>query len=74
MAACRPYLEKVEESSMAARKSGRSEDYGVSQALKELAETIGKAMGHSAELSNVVPGLVDQYADGVNKGLRCTMI
>jgi AraC-like DNA-binding protein len=57
MAAQRPYLEKVEENSMAARKSGQSEDSGVSQVLKELADTIGKAMGRSAELSNVVPGL-----------------
>jgi hypothetical protein len=42
---------------MAARKSGHSEGSGVSQMLKELADTIGKAMGRSAELSNVVPGL-----------------
>ena len=42
---------------MAARKSGQSEDSGVSQVLKELADTIGKAMGRSAELSNIVPGL-----------------
>ena len=40
-----------------ALKSGQSEDSGVSQALKELADAIGKAMGRSAELSNVVPGL-----------------
>jgi len=57
MAAQRPYSEKVEENSMAARKSGHSESSGVSQVLKELADTIGKAMGRSAELSNVVPGL-----------------
>jgi AraC-like DNA-binding protein len=57
MAAQRPYSDKVEENSMAARKSGHSEGFGVSQALKELADTIGKAMGRSAELSNVVPGL-----------------
>src|SRR5438067_1622332 len=57
MAAQRPYSEKVEENSMAARKSGHSEGSGVSQVLKELADTIGKAMGRSAELSNVVPGL-----------------
>jgi AraC-like DNA-binding protein len=57
MAAFRPYLEKVEESSMAAHKSRQSEDSGVSQVLKELTDAIGKAMGHSAELSNVVPGL-----------------
>ena len=42
---------------MKASKSGQSEGYGVSQALKVLAETIGKVMGSSAELSNVVPGL-----------------
>jgi AraC-like DNA-binding protein len=42
---------------MAARKSGHSESSGVSQVLKELADTIGKVMGRSAELSNVVPGL-----------------
>src|SRR2546427_2448484 len=57
MAAQRPYSEKVEENSMAARTSGHSEGSGVSQVLKELADTIGKAMGRSAELSNVVPGL-----------------
>src|SRR5580693_1941471 len=57
MAAQRPYSEKVEENIMVARKSGHSEGSGVSQVLKELADTIGKAMGHSAELSNVVPGL-----------------
>ena len=51
MAAQRPYSEKVEENSMAARKSGHSEGSGVSQVLKELADTIGKAMGRSAELS-----------------------
>lgn len=42
---------------MAARKSGQSENSGVSQMLKELADEIGKAMGRSAELSSVVPGL-----------------
>jgi AraC-like DNA-binding protein len=42
---------------MAARKSRQSEESGVSQALKELADTIGKAIGRSTELSNVVPGL-----------------
>ena len=42
---------------MAAHKSRQSEDSGVSQVLKELTDAIGKAMGHSAELSNVVPGL-----------------
>ena len=42
---------------MTARKSGQSEDSGVSQVLKSPADTIGKAMGRSAELSNVVPGL-----------------
>jgi AraC-like DNA-binding protein len=42
---------------MVARKSGHSEGSGVSQVLKELADTIGKAMGRSAELSTVVPGL-----------------
>ena len=42
---------------MAARKSGHSEGSSISQVLKELADTIGKAMGRSAELSNVVPGL-----------------
>ena len=42
---------------MAARKSGHSEGSGVSQVLKELADTIGKAMGSSTELSSVVPGL-----------------
>ncbi len=42
---------------MAARKSGQSEDSGISHVLKELADAIGKAMGRSAELSNVVPGL-----------------
>src|SRR3984893_11946952 len=57
MAAQRPYLERVEENSMTARKSGQSEDSGVSQVLKSPADTIGKAMGRSAELSNVVPGL-----------------
>jgi AraC-like DNA-binding protein len=57
IAARRPYLGKVEEDSMMALKSGQSEDSGVSQALKELADAIGKAMGRSAELSNVVPGL-----------------
>src|SRR5580698_8589821 len=56
-AAQRPYSEKVEENSMAYRKSRQSEDFGVSQVLKELADAIGKAMGRSAELSNVVPGL-----------------
>jgi len=45
MAAQRPYSEKVKENSMAARKSGHSEGSGVSQVLKELADTIGKAMG-----------------------------
>jgi len=40
-----------------ALKSGQSEDSGVSQVLRELAHAIGKAMGRSAELSNVVPGL-----------------
>jgi AraC-like DNA-binding protein len=53
----RPYLEKIEETSMAPLKSGQSEDSGLSQLLKELADTIGKAMGRSAELSNAVPGL-----------------
>jgi AraC-like DNA-binding protein len=57
MAAPRPYSQKVEENSMAARKSGHSEGSGVSQVLKELADTIGKAMGRSAEVSNAVPGL-----------------
>jgi AraC-like DNA-binding protein len=57
MAAQRPYSEKVEENSMAARKSGHSEASGVSQVLEELAAAIGKAMGRSAELSNMVPGL-----------------
>jgi AraC-like DNA-binding protein len=57
MAVQGPYLEKVEENSMAARKSEQSESSGISQVLKELADTIGKAMGRSAELSNVVPGL-----------------
>jgi AraC-like DNA-binding protein len=52
-----PYLEKVEENSMMARKPGQSEDSGVSLVLKELANAIGKAMGRSAELSSVVPGL-----------------
>jgi AraC-like DNA-binding protein len=42
---------------MAARKSGESEDSGVSRVLKDLADAIGKAMGRSAELSNVLPGL-----------------
>ena len=42
---------------MVGRKSGQSEDSGVSHVLKELADTIAKAMGRSAELSNVVPGL-----------------
>ena len=42
---------------MAARKSGHSEASGVSQVLEELAAAIGKAMGRSAELSNMVPGL-----------------
>jgi len=45
MAAQRPYSEKVKENRMAARKSGHSEGSGVSQVLKELADTIGKAMG-----------------------------
>jgi Thioredoxin like C-terminal domain/AraC-type transcriptional regulator N-terminus len=53
----RPYSVKVEENSMAARKSGHSVGSRVSQVLKELADTIGKAMGRSAELSNAVPGL-----------------
>jgi len=57
MAAQRPYPEKVEKNGMAARKTGQSGDSGVSQVLKELADTIGKAMGNSVELSNVVPGL-----------------
>jgi AraC-like DNA-binding protein len=43
---------------MAARKSGQSEGSGISQVIKELANTIGKAMGRSAELSNVIPGLL----------------
>ena len=42
---------------MAPLKSGQSEDSGLSQLLKELADTIGKAMGRSAELSNAVSGL-----------------
>ena len=42
---------------MTARKSRYSKGSGVSQAVKELADTIGKAMGRSTELSNVVPGL-----------------
>ena len=42
---------------MTALKSRQSEDYGVSQVLGELANAIGKAMGRSAELSNVIPGL-----------------
>jgi hypothetical protein len=54
MAAHRPYLQKVEEDSMAARKVGQSEDSGVSQVLKKLSDAISKAMGHSAELSSVV--------------------
>jgi AraC-like DNA-binding protein len=57
MAAPRPYLDKVEEKSMASLKSQQTGDSGVSQVLKELANTIGKAMGRSTELSNVVPGL-----------------
>jgi AraC-like DNA-binding protein len=57
MAAQRPYSEKVEENTMSSRKSGHSKGPGVSQVLKELADTIGKAMGRAAELSNVVPGL-----------------
>src|SRR5580693_582060 len=57
MAAQRPYSKKVEENIMAARKSGHSKGSSISQVLKELADTIGKAMGRSAELSNVVPGL-----------------
>src|ERR1700732_1373512 len=42
---------------MAARKSGHSEGSGVSRMLKELADTISKVMGGSAELSTQVPGL-----------------
>src|SRR5580698_4692367 len=53
----RLYSEKVEENSMASGKSRQSEGSGVSLVLKELADTIGKAMGRSAELSNVLPGL-----------------
>jgi hypothetical protein len=57
VAAQRPYLEKVEENSMAARKSGQSREFCLSQVLKDLADTISKAMGRCAELSNVVHGL-----------------
>ena len=42
---------------MVARKSRHSEGSGVSEAVKELANAIGKAISQSAELSNVVPGL-----------------
>jgi AraC-like DNA-binding protein len=40
-----------------ARKSGQSEEFCLSQVLKELADAIGKVVGRSAELSSVVPGL-----------------